>query len=48
MQLETKGSGLTRVASLKKHQSILVLENSLKQKDTEFDWKDRLNQWNQV
>lgn len=29
-------------------QSILVVENTLNRKDTEFDWRDRLKQWNQV
>ena len=39
---------MTRVLNLKKHQSILVVDNTLQKKDTEFDWKDRLRQWNQV
>ena len=29
-------------------QSILVVDNTLNRKDTEFDWRDRLKQWNQV
>lgn len=48
IQLESKGSGLVRAPSIKKRQSILVVEDTLNRKDTEFDWKDRLKQWNQV
>ena len=48
IRLETRGSGITSIPSIKKHQSILVVESNLNKKDTEFDWKDRLKQWNQV
>ena len=49
IKLENQGSGLARVPSIKKRQSILLVENNtLQRKDTEFDWKDRLKQWNQV
>lgn len=44
--MQTKGSGLLRAPSIKKQKSFLLVENTIKKKETAYDWKDRLNQWN--
>ena len=46
--IQAEVGGLARAPSIKKVQSILVVDNTLNRKDTEFDWRDRLKQWNQV
>ena len=45
--IQSEAGGLSRAPSIKKVQSILVVESTLNRKDTEFDWRDRLKQWNQ-
>ena len=52
IRLDTRSSGIKDIKdidlqSIRSKKSILVLESHpLKKKDTEFDWKDRLKQWN--
>ena len=47
MEADSQAYGLVRAPSIKKERSILVVEDTLSRKDTGFDWRDRLKQWNQ-
>ena len=49
VRLETSSNAMKDNELPLRQKSILVLEpQTLKKKDTEFDWKDRLRQWSQV